>query len=194
MLTQTSSTLNSFMQSTGQMLNSNTQAIARLESQLGQLASASGRQVDNQVRTPPSQTFDLIQIPSPSPSDESIQQSPPLDDQEPEPEPEPVFDRFRPVAPFLDRLRPRKHSLQEEKILETFKQVNVNIPLLDKQRLATLKEGVASHIIFSGVPPPIVLIMPIEEVILMIILSQPFVDRDTEQEAWLCKNKKDVGH
>ena len=156
------------MQSTGQMLNSNTQAIARLESQLGQLASAvserekgkflsqlvvnpkdtgcsssyeaqvnaihslrSGRQVDNQVRTPPSQTLDQIQIPSPSPSDESIQQSLPSDDQEPEPEPEPAFDRFRPVAPFPDRLRPRKHSPQEEKILETFKQVKVNIPLLD---------------------------------------------------------------
>nr|ABD63180.1 F7F22.15, related [Asparagus officinalis] len=166
MLTQTSSTLNSFMQSTGQMLNSNTQAIARLESQLSQLASAvserekekfpsqpvvnpnntgcsssyeaqvnaihslrSGRQVDNQVRTPPSQTLDTVQIPSPSPSDESIQQSLPSDDQEPEPEP--AFDRFRPVAPFPDRLRSRKHSPQEEKILETFKQVKVNIPLLD---------------------------------------------------------------
>ena len=60
----------------------------------------SGRQVDNQVRTPPSQTFDPVQIPSPSPSDESIQQSPSSDDQEPEPEPEPAFDRFRPVALF----------------------------------------------------------------------------------------------
>ena len=56
-------------------------------------------------------------------------------------------------------------------------------------------EGVASHITFSGVPPPVVPIVPIKEVILMITLSpQPFVDRDTEQEAWLYKNKKDIGH
>ena len=33
----------------------------------------SGRHVDNQVKTPPSQTLDPVQIPSPSPSDESIQ-------------------------------------------------------------------------------------------------------------------------
>ncbi|ONK56396.1 uncharacterized protein A4U43_C10F8110 [Asparagus officinalis] len=40
MLTQSSTTLNSFMQTTGQVLNSNTQAIARLDTQLGQLAAA----------------------------------------------------------------------------------------------------------------------------------------------------------
>ena len=149
------------MQTTGQVLNSNTQAIARLETQLGQLAAAvserekgkfpsqpvanpkdtgsssnnptqlnaihtlrSGKQIDNQVRMPPDQTPSPIQN---TPSDEEI----PSDDQNAELEIEPDLDRYRLVAPFPDRLKPRKNSLQVEKILETFKQVKINIPLLD---------------------------------------------------------------
>ena len=48
MLTQSSTTLNFFMQTTDQVLNSNTQAIARLETHLGQLATAvSERETEN---------------------------------------------------------------------------------------------------------------------------------------------------
>ena len=47
----------------------------------------------------------------------------------------------------------------------------------------------------SRVPPPVVLVMPIEEAILIIIPSpQLAIDRTVEQETWLCKNKKDIRH
>ena len=38
---------------------------------------------------------------------------------------------YKPITPFPNRLRPKKHSAQVEKTLELFKQVKVNIPLLD---------------------------------------------------------------
>ena len=38
---------------------------------------------------------------------------------------------YKPPPPFPNRVRPRKHSPQVEKTLELFKQVKINIPLLD---------------------------------------------------------------
>ena len=103
------------MQSTELILNSNTQAIARLETHIDQLASAigegeegeilsqpvvnpkdtqmnalqSGKQVDNQERTPSSQTF--IPEPIPSPSDNSIQERPEEEEEVSDPSFEEIF-------------------------------------------------------------------------------------------------------
>ena len=60
-------------------------------------------------------------VPSYSGSDE-------LKEKENEQVTEPLYE---PPAPFSNRLKPKKHFAQVEKALEIFKQVKVNIPLLD---------------------------------------------------------------
>ena len=130
MLTQSSTTLNSFMQTTGQVLNSNTQAIARLETQLGQLAATVSEREKGKFPSQPvanpkdtgsssnnpaqlnaihtlrsgKQIDNQVRMPldqTPSP----IQHTPsdeaiPSDGKNAELEIEPDLDRYRPVAPF----------------------------------------------------------------------------------------------
>ena len=87
----------------------------------------SGKQIDNQVVNP----NDLPEIPSNSstPSNDCDQNI----ERNTDPNPLPTqIDRpteFR--APFPHRLQSKKHSEQMENFLEIFKQVKVNIPLLD---------------------------------------------------------------
>ena len=146
----------SFMQSTTQMLNANQQTINRLELKVSQMASQinereketfpnqsvvnpmstssssgqvnavhtlrSGKKIDNQVVMPDqaSPSFPKV-VPSYSGSDE-------LKEKENKIVSEPLYE---PPAPFPNRLKPKKHPAQVEKALEIFKQVKVNIPLLD---------------------------------------------------------------
>ena len=152
----------SFMQTTGQLINNNTQAIARLEMQVSQLASTiserehgrlpsqhepnprnqngprpqqgnqvngvnaihtlrSGKQIDNKVVA--LDDIDDSSAESPSKTTTFQPQAP-----ETENSPSPVLKS--PRAPFPNRLKSNK-SEHLDKILEVFKQVQVNIPLLD---------------------------------------------------------------
>ena len=87
----------------------------------------SGKQIDNQVVNP----TDLSE--NPSQSETTSNESNPNIEHNSEPNPLPTqVDRPTELrAPFPHRLRANKHSEQMEKILEIFKQVKVNIPLLD---------------------------------------------------------------
>ena len=154
----TNATLNKFMQTTGQLLNSNSQAIARLETQVGQLASTvnerewgklpsqpepnlrtqnsnppqgnqvnaihtlrSRKQVDNKVET--SDIEEDITVEPIEPSKEK----PTLQTQVAETKHEPIISK----APFPNWLRSNKQSKHLDKMLEVFKQVQMNIPLLN---------------------------------------------------------------
>ena len=150
---------NSYMQSTNQMLQSNQQAIQQLTLQMTKMSSQmcerergtfpsqpeinprdtrasssihaqinaihtlrSGKEVDNQVVMPDQTNSPL---PMANPSSSGADQS---EDKETEQITEPPYD---PPAPFPNRLKSKKHTAQMEKILEIFKQVKVNVPLLD---------------------------------------------------------------
>ncbi|KAJ8629808.1 hypothetical protein MRB53_023131 [Persea americana] len=166
-----------FQQSTIQSLNTNTQSIAKLEYQMGQLANSlsardkgtfpsqpepnpkgqvvhdpkgkvpeqvksiiilrSGTQIDNNVELPKESKK------TPSEDVESEEQSvnaKPMLEPEPfkenpvkiDPSPsEPTPRTYVPKAPYPQRLGPAKSNVQLDKMLEVFKQVRINIPLLD---------------------------------------------------------------
>ena len=165
-------TSNSFMQGTKQSMNANTQAISRLEVQVGQLANAlserergkfpsqpepnlgvsqiqgqfqshssssklpsdqdnaitelrSGRQVDNGVTMPSEET-------TREPSKPNLEPTPsipfPISEEKAQDPPEKTY---VPLAPFPQRLRKNKTTGNMDKIFDVFKQVQVNIPLLD---------------------------------------------------------------
>ena len=82
----------------------------------------SGREVDNRVEMPTNNKF----VP-PSTHDHS---SSPFDDEKKNSDEE--SERVNePPAPFLNRLRAKKTSAHMENITEIFKQVKINVPLLD---------------------------------------------------------------
>ena len=151
--------VNSFMQSTNQLLQSNQQAIQQLTLQMSKMSSQmgerergtfpsqpeinprdaranpsshaqinvihtlrSGKKVDNQV-VMPDQTNSSLPIANPSSSGS---------DQSEEKETEQITEpSYEPPTPFPNQLKSKKHTTQMEKILEIFKQVNVNVPLLN---------------------------------------------------------------
>ena len=153
------------MQTMGQLLNSNSQAIAHLEMQVGQLESTisereqgrlpsqpepnprnqngktsqenqvnqvnaihslrSGKQVDNKVDTPDTRE-DSSAEPVEPPNEQSTLQT-----QAPETDSAPNQMSIISRAPFSNRLRSNKQSKYLDRMLEVFKQVQVNIPLLD---------------------------------------------------------------
>ena len=81
----------------------------------------SGKEVDNHVQKPEEET-PSSSPPTASPIIETSQDKEAEEDVEP---PREV------VAPFPNRLKPKKNQAQLEKFLELFKQVKVNVPLLD---------------------------------------------------------------
>ncbi|KAH9723597.1 hypothetical protein KPL70_007175 [Citrus sinensis] len=154
-------TLQSFIQSTQQAFQSNTQAILKLEHQLGQLATTvaerekgkfpgqpipnpkgvhevgsssshqheeaksvmtlrRGKLFDNKVEVQTRKTYeptssDLVPSQDPSPNDPE-ESGPPA---------------YIPKAPFPQRLTKAKKRTSTGEIMEIFKQVSINIPLLD---------------------------------------------------------------
>ncbi|KAL5559991.1 hypothetical protein UlMin_036202 [Ulmus minor] len=123
-------TLQQFMQSTQQVLHSNSQAISKLETQLGQLATAVGEREKGKFPSQP--------IPNPKESHKSQpENSKSNDSTKNDNQPLP----YVPKAPFPQRLVPKEKGTQYSDILEVFKQVRINIPFLDaiKQVPAYLK-------------------------------------------------------
>jgi hypothetical protein len=90
----------------------------------------SGKEVDNNIQmpqqsdSPPSSSTFVPSNPSSSPS--SLDRS-----KGKESEPITIESTYEPRAPFPNRLKPKKKLAHVEKILEIFKQVKVNVPLLD---------------------------------------------------------------
>jgi len=82
----------------------------------------SGKKVDNQV-VMPDQTCSSLPM-----ADLSSFSSDKSEEKETEQITEPPCE---PPVPFSNRLKPKKHTAQVEKILEIFKQVKVNVHFLD---------------------------------------------------------------
>ena len=82
----------------------------------------SGKEVNNQI-VMPDQTNTSLPINAPNSSGSNK-----LEEKEAEKVTKPIYE---PPALFPNRLRPQKYSAQVEKALEIFKQVNINIPLLN---------------------------------------------------------------
>ncbi|KAL5550681.1 hypothetical protein UlMin_000857 [Ulmus minor] len=113
-------TLQQFIQSTQQVLHSNSQAISKLETQLGQLATAVGEREKGKFPSQP--------IPNPKESHKSQpENSKSNDSTKNDNQPLP----YVPKAPFPQRLVPKEKGTQYSDILEVFKQVRINIPFLD---------------------------------------------------------------
>ncbi|KAL5574187.1 hypothetical protein UlMin_023784 [Ulmus minor] len=113
-------TLQQFMQSTQQVLHSNSQAISKLETQLGQLATVVGEREKGKFPSQP--------IPNPKESHKSQpENSKSNDSTKNDNQPLP----YVPKAPFPQRLVPKEKGTQYSDILEVFKQVRINIPFLD---------------------------------------------------------------
>ncbi|KAL5537987.1 hypothetical protein UlMin_045695 [Ulmus minor] len=113
-------TLQQFMQSTQQVLHSNSQAISKLETQLGQLATAVGEREKGKFPSQP--------IPNPKESHKSQpENSKSNDSTKNDNQPLP----YVPKAPFPQRLVPKEKGTKYSDILEVFKQVHINIPFLD---------------------------------------------------------------
>ncbi|XP_074342937.1 uncharacterized protein LOC141680673 [Apium graveolens] len=177
-LTQSQQAFMQTMTQDRQLLNSNAQAISKLEVQMGQLANTicereknkfpsqpevnpkfplnqrphdvnavislrSGNQVRNRVGVDDNEEENSSLKPNPSPLSTSLDHS-----KQPEnfgsgetphsiappskPSPNLSTERvFTPKAPYPQRFISNKQSAQVDKILEVFKQVKVNIPLLD---------------------------------------------------------------
>ena len=147
------------MQSTNQMLQSNQQAIHQLTLQMSKMSSQMGerergtlpRQPEINPRETRANSFSHAQInaihtlrsekkvnnqvvmhnqtnsslPMANPSPSGLNQ---FEEKETEQITEPPYE---PPDPFPNRLKPKKYMEQMEKILEIFKQVKVNVPLLD---------------------------------------------------------------
>jgi hypothetical protein len=92
----------------------------------------SGKEVDNYVvipnQDPPVSNQSFSPLVDKSKESNSDHQSSTINKEESETTTERVIE---PPVPYPNRLRPKKHSAQVEKTLELFKQVKVNIPLLD---------------------------------------------------------------
>ena len=92
----------------------------------------SGKEVDNHVvipnQDPPVFNQSFSPLVDKSKESNYDHQSSTINEEESETTTERVYE---PPVPYLNRLRPKKHSAQVEKTLEIFKQVKVNIPLLD---------------------------------------------------------------
>ena len=81
----------------------------------------SGAKVDNQVQMPDVET----------PSSSTHTTSPTLEKSKEKKLEEDVEPPRKMVAPFPNRLKPKKNQAQMEKFLDLFKQVKINVPLLD---------------------------------------------------------------
>ncbi|XP_074350090.1 uncharacterized protein LOC141689636 [Apium graveolens] len=116
----------SFMQAMTQdrqLLNSNTQAISKLEVQEDKLTSE-----PNPLLLNPS----LQQSPNPNPETSESNESSPSKEPPLKPHSDTSSENvFKPKALFPQRLISNKQFAELDKILEVFKQVKINIPLLD---------------------------------------------------------------
>ncbi|KAL5543182.1 hypothetical protein UlMin_010892 [Ulmus minor] len=150
-------TLQQFMQSTQQVLHSNSQAISKLETQLGQLATAVGEREKGKFPSQPiPNPKGQYQVGSSNPNEEvksittlrsgKIIVKPnhllefEKESHKSQPENSKSNDSIKndnqplpyvPKAPFPQRLVPKEKGTQYSDILEVFKQVRINIPFLD---------------------------------------------------------------
>ena len=150
-------TLQQFMQSTQQVLHSNSQAISKLETQLGQLATAVGEREKGKFPSQPiPNPKGQYQVGSSNPNEEvkSIttlrsgkiivkpNHLPEFEKESHKSQPENSKSNdstkndnqplpYVPKAPFPQRLVPKEKGTQYSDILEVFKQVRINIPFLD---------------------------------------------------------------
>ncbi|KAM6567243.1 hypothetical protein CsatA_026371 [Cannabis sativa] len=148
-------TLQQFMQSTQQIMQNQSQSIAKLETQLGQLANAvtereKGRFPSQPVPNPKGQYE--VGVPSHKEEAKSISTLrsgkqiakpdyiPQVEKDQSQPQSSNTNDLSKdndqilpsiPKAPFPQRLLPLKKGNQYSDILEVFKQVSINIPFLD---------------------------------------------------------------
>ncbi|XP_074376981.1 uncharacterized protein LOC141718498 [Apium graveolens] len=137
-LTQSQQAFMQIMTQDRQLLNSNVQAISKLEVQMSQLAHTICEHEKNKFPKENSSSE-----PNPSPLSPSLDHSKQPEDFEssekphsiaPPSKPSPNVSNervFTPKALYPQRLISNKQSAQVEKILEVFKQVKVNLPLLD---------------------------------------------------------------
>ncbi|KAL5560761.1 hypothetical protein UlMin_036972 [Ulmus minor] len=150
-------TLQQFMQSTQQVLHSNSQAISKLETQLGQLATAVGEREKGKFPSQPiPNPKGQYPVGSSNPNEEAKSITtlrsgkiivkpnhlPEFEKESHKSQPENSKSNdstkndnqplsYVPKAPFPQRLVPKEKGTQYSDILEVFKQVHINIPFLD---------------------------------------------------------------
>ncbi|KAL5543353.1 hypothetical protein UlMin_007137 [Ulmus minor] len=123
-------TLQQFMQSTQQVLHSNSQAISKLETQLGQLATAVGEREKGKFPSQPiPNPKGQYQVGSSNPNEE-VKSITTLRSGKIIVKPDHLLE-FEKETPFPQRLVPKEKGTQYSDILEVFKQVRINIPFLD---------------------------------------------------------------
>jgi len=101
----------------------NTRANPSSQAQINAIhTSRSGKKVDNQVVMPDQTNSSLLRAGLSSSGSDKFEEKETEQITKPQ---------YEPPAPFPNRLKSKKHTTQIEKILEIFKQVRVNVPLLD---------------------------------------------------------------
>jgi hypothetical protein len=118
------------MQLTGQSINEvknatmvNTQAIAKMETQIGHIANHLGEREKGKLPSQPVPNPRLQEQKSGSTKEKDVEPSTATIETPPRP--------FIPKAPYPDILLESKKGGKFEDILEVFKQVQINIPFLD---------------------------------------------------------------